>query len=64
MIAILLSKFFIGSHLTVELAMALMPSIIQYNTFLSENSFRRKYETGNVQMYVIDGFDKFRELLK
>ena len=36
----------------------------KYNTFLSENGYDVKYELGNAQMFIIEGMDKVREVIK
>ena len=36
----------------------------KYNSFLQQNDYGTKYELGNVQMFVIEGMDKVREVIE
>ena len=36
----------------------------RYNAFLDENDYGRKYELGNVRMFVIEGMDKVRDIIE
>ena len=36
----------------------------RYNTFLSENGYDQKYGFGNAQMFIIEGMDKVREVIR
>ena len=36
----------------------------RYNTLLNEYGYGEKYELGNVQMFIIEGMDKVREVIK
>lgn len=36
----------------------------KYNTFLSENGYDQKYEFGHAQMFIIEGMDKVREVIR
>lgn len=37
---------------------------IKYNTFLNENGYGSKYDIGNVQMFIIEGMDKVRDVIE
>ncbi len=36
----------------------------RYNGLLSENGYGQKYSLGNVQMFVIEGMDKVRDIIE
>lgn len=36
----------------------------RYNAFLAENAYDQKYELGNVQMFVIEGMDRVRDVIE
>ena len=36
----------------------------RYNELLNENGFGHKYDLGNVQMFIIEGMDKVREVIE
>lgn len=36
----------------------------RYNTYLSENGYDQKYGFGNMQMFIIEGMDKVREVIE
>ena len=36
----------------------------RYNTLLNENGYGQKYELGNARMFVIEGMDKVRDVIR